>query len=197
MRWSPKSLKAPIQIHCFWPELHCNRQNRDHHTCSGVILRPWQRAANASIEISVLEELKMKCHYVSTEKVMSKTGDTSGVKCRTLKIRVLWRQQDTIWGSALNWKLSTFFSLSTDSEGGLELAFTSLIFLQQLNAIVAVEFDSTPVAMVADQQGALLQAALTVSLSGDSKLIDVLGQVLFDCGTLRLWPGALQDAALS
>ena len=51
---------------------------------------------------------------------------------------------------------------------------------------MAVEFDSTPVAMVADQQGALLQAALTVSLSGDSKLIDVLGQVLFDCGTLRL-----------
>lgn len=62
---------------------------------------------------------------------------------------------------------------------------------------MAVELDGSPVAVVADQQGALLQAALTVSLGGDSKLGDVLGQVLLDRGALRLRPGTLQDASLS
>lgn len=51
---------------------------------------------------------------------------------------------------------------------------------------MAVELDGSPVAVIVDQQGALLQAALTVSLGGNAKLIDVLGQVLLDCSTLSL-----------
>lgn len=88
------------------------------------------------------------------------------------------------------------FPLSADSEG-LGLTFTPLVFLQQLNAIVAVELDGSPVAVVADQQRALLQAAFAVGLCGDSELGDVLGQVLLYSRTLRLRPGALQDASLS
>lgn len=75
--------------------------------------------------------------------------------------------------------------LSADGER-LGLAFTPLVFLQQLNAVVAVELDRSPVAVVADQQGALLQAALTVGLGGDPELGDVLGQVLLDCRALGL-----------
>lgn len=77
------------------------------------------------------------------------------------------------------------FTLSADSEGQ-RLTLAPLVFLQQLDAVVAIELDCSPVAVVADQQGALLQAALTVGLGGDSELRDVLGQVLLNCRTLRL-----------
>lgn len=86
--------------------------------------------------------------------------------------------------------------LSADCERqGLTL--TPLVFLQKLNAVVAVELDGSPVAVVTDQQRALLQAAFTVGLGGDSELGDVLGQVLFDCRALRLRPGTLQNPSLS
>ncbi|TNN62779.1 hypothetical protein EYF80_027005 [Liparis tanakae] len=67
----------------------------------------------------------------------------------------------------------------------------------QLDAVVAVELDGSPVAVVGDQQGALLQAALAVGLGGNAELGDVLVQVLLHRRTLRLRPGPLQDAALS
>ncbi|KAG7241268.1 hypothetical protein INR49_025786, partial [Caranx melampygus] len=65
----------------------------------------------------------------------------------------------------------------TDSER-LRFTFTPLVLLQQLNAVVAVELDGSPVTVVADQQGALLQAALTVSFGGDSELGDISSQPL-------------------
>ena len=111
-------------------------------------------------------------------------------------------QQGTIWEPALIScttpppTLQPLPPPSADDEG-LRLVFTPLVFLQQLNAIVTVELDGSPVTLVADQQGALLQAALAVGLRGDSELRDVLGQVLLDCCALRLWPGTLQDASLS
>lgn len=86
--------------------------------------------------------------------------------------------------------------LSADSEGQ-GLIFTPLVLLEQLNAVVAVELNSPPVSVVADQQGALLQTALTVCLSRDSEFSDVLGQVLLNRRPLRLRPGSLQDASLS
>lgn len=75
--------------------------------------------------------------------------------------------------------------LSADSEG-LWVIFTPLVLLQQLNAVVAVELDGSPVAVVADQQGALLQAALAVGFGGDSELGNVSSQVLLNGRTLRL-----------
>lgn len=129
----------------------------------------------------------------------------SRVKFRTVlsKISAFPGQRGTIWESALiscfRRPLPLFLPpspLSADSEG-LRLTLTPLVLLQQLNAVVAVELDGPPVAVVADQQGALLQAALAVGLGGDSELCDVSGQVLLDRRTLRLWPGALQDASLS
>ena len=86
------------------------------------------------------------------------------------------------------------FSADGERQG---LTLTPLVFLQKLNPVVAVELDGSPVAVVADQQRALLQAAFTVGLGGDSELGDVLGQVLFDCRTLRLRPGTLQNPSLS
>lgn len=77
------------------------------------------------------------------------------------------------------------FPLSADSQG-LGLTFTPLVFLKQLNAVVAVELDGSPVAVVADQQRALLKAALTVGFGRDSELCDVSGQVLLDCCPLCL-----------
>lgn len=62
---------------------------------------------------------------------------------------------------------------------------------------MAVKLDGSPVAVVVDQQGALLQAALTVGLGGNSELSDVSRQVFLHCCTLRLGPGTLQDAPLS
>lgn len=86
--------------------------------------------------------------------------------------------------------------ISADREG-LGFVFTPLVLLQQLNAVVAVELDGSPVAVVADQQRALLQAALAVRFGGHSEFGDVLGQVLFDGRPLRLRPGTLQDTSLS
>lgn len=60
---------------------------------------------------------------------------------------------------------------------------------------MAVEFDGPPVAVVADQQGALLQAALAVGLGRHPELIDVLVQVLLHGRPLCLGPGALQDTS--
>lgn len=40
---------------------------------------------------------------------------------------------------------------------------------------MAVELDGSPVAVVADQKGALLQATLAVCFCWDSELVDVLG----------------------
>lgn len=90
-----------------------------------------------------------------------------------------------LWSAALNDTPYWLSSLSADSER-LGFTFTPLVFLQQLNAVVAVELDGSPVTVVADQQGALLKAALAVGLGRDSKLVDVLGQVLLDCCTLCL-----------
>lgn len=75
--------------------------------------------------------------------------------------------------------------LSADSEG-LQLVFTPLVFLEQLNAVVAVELNGSPVAVVVDQQRTLLQAALAVRFGGDAELCDVLGKVLLNCCSLRL-----------
>lgn len=61
---------------------------------------------------------------------------------------------------------------------------------------MAVELNGAPVAVVADQQGALLQAALAVGLGRHPELVDVLGQVLLYGRSLRLRPGPLQDASL-
>lgn len=74
---------------------------------------------------------------------------------------------------------------SADSEGQ-GVAVAPLVFLQQLDAVVAVELDGSPVAVVADQQRALLQATLAVCLGGDPELGDVSGQVLLDRRALRL-----------
>lgn len=62
---------------------------------------------------------------------------------------------------------------------------------------MAVELDGSPVAVVADQQGALLQAPLAVGLGGHTELVDVLGQVLLHRRPLRLGPGPLQDTSLA
>lgn len=86
--------------------------------------------------------------------------------------------------------------LSADGER-LRFAVPLLVLLQQLNAVVAIEFDGTPVTLVADQQGALLQAALTVSLGWNTQLGDVLSQVFLNCCTLCLRPGTLQNTSLS
>jgi len=54
---------------------------------------------------------------------------------------------------------------------------TVLAFLEQLYTVVAVEFNSPPVPVVSDQQGAELQAALTVRFGGHTQLHNVLHQV--------------------
>lgn len=86
--------------------------------------------------------------------------------------------------------------ISADCEG-LGFVFTPLVFLKQLNAVVAVELNGSPVAVVADQQRTLLQAALAVRFGGYSEFGDVLGQVLLNRCPLRLRPGTLQDTSLS
>lgn len=68
----------------------------------------------------------------------------------------------------------------------LQLVFAPLIFFEQLNAVVTVELDGSPVTVVVDQQGALLQAALTVCFGRDTELCDILGKVLLDCCSFRL-----------
>lgn len=78
-----------------------------------------------------------------------------------------------------------FVPLSADREG-LGLTFTPLVFLEQLNSVVAVELDGSPVTVVADQQRALLQAALAVGFGRDSELSNVAGQVFLNCCPLRL-----------
>lgn len=91
--------------------------------------------------------------------------------------------------------LSSLLLFSAHDEGQ-RLAFTPLILLQQLNAIVAVKLNGPPVPLVANQQRTLLQAALAVGLGGHAELVDVLGQVLLHCRALCLRPGTLQNATL-
>ncbi len=52
-------------------------------------------------------------------------------------------------------------------------AFPPPLLLQQLDAVVDVKLDSPPVSLVAHQQRAEFEAALTVSLSRDSQLHEV------------------------
>lgn len=61
-----------------------------------------------------------------------------------------------------------------------------LVLLEQLDAVVTVEFDGPPVAPVGDQQRAALKAALAVGLGGHAQLGDVGGQVLLHGGALRV-----------
>lgn len=75
--------------------------------------------------------------------------------------------------------------LSADGERR-QLTFTPLVFLKQLNAVVTIEFNGSPITVVVDQQGALLQAALAVSFGRHSELSDVSGQVLLYGCPLRL-----------
>lgn len=106
-------------------------------------------------------------------------------RTRPLKTSAVPGQQGAIRESAMIMDMRHPQPLSTHDEG-LRLVFTPLVFLQQLNAVVAVELDGSPVTMVVDQQGALLQAALTVGLGRNAELCDVSGQVFLDCRTLRL-----------
>ena len=62
---------------------------------------------------------------------------------------------------------------------------------------MAVELDGTPVPLVADQQGALLQTALAVRLGWHTQLGDVARQVLLHCGALGLRPRPLQHPSLT
>ncbi len=79
--------------------------------------------------------------------------------------------------------------------GGLASVSASL-FLQELDAVVAVELDGSPVALVADEQRAELQASLTVRLRRNTQLHDVPLQVRLHRHSLRLRPRPLQHAAL-
>lgn len=76
-----------------------------------------------------------------------------------------------------------YLALSADRQR-LGRPFSSLDLLQQLNAVVAVELDGSPVAVVVDQERAVLQAALTVGFGRNSELRDVLVQMLLHRCTL-------------
>lgn len=84
---------------------------------------------------------------------------------------------------------------SADGQGGRALSL--LCFFQQLDAVVAVELDGSPVSAVGDQEWTLLQTALAVCFSGDAQLHDVPHQVGLHRGPLCLGPRTLQDAALA
>lgn len=81
----------------------------------------------------------------------------------------------------------------TDSGSALPPA----LLLQELDAVVDVKLDGPPISLVAHQQGAKFQTALTVSLGWHSQLNEVPLEVSFHSDTLRLWPGTLQYATLS
>lgn len=57
-----------------------------------------------------------------------------------------------------------------DGGGG---AFSPPLLLQQLDAVVHIKLDGSPVPLVANQQGAQFQAAFTVRFGGDAQLQEV------------------------
>lgn len=88
---------------------------------------------------------------------------------------------------------NSVFALA-DGGGG---AFPPPLLLQQLDAVVDVELDGSPVSLVAHQQGAQFQAAFAVCLCRDAQIQEVPLQVSLHRDALRLRPGPLQHAALS
>jgi len=62
--------------------------------------------------------------------------------------------------------------------------FSPPLLLQQLDAVVNVELDRPPVSLVAHQQRAEFEAALTVRFRRDSQLYEVPLQVSLHCYTL-------------
>lgn len=75
--------------------------------------------------------------------------------------------------------------------------FSPPLLLQQLDPVVDIKLDGSPVSLVAHQQGAEFQAAFTVRLRGDTQVQEVLLEVRLHSYALRLGPGSLQDAAFS
>lgn len=70
----------------------------------------------------------------------------------------------------------------TDSGSALPPA----LLLQELDAVVDVKLDGSPISLVAHQQGAKFQTALTVSLGWHSQLHEVPLEVSLHSDTLRL-----------
>lgn len=70
----------------------------------------------------------------------------------------------------------------TDSSSTLPPA----LLLQELDAVVDVKLDGPPISLVAHQQGAKFQTALTVSLGWYSQLNEVPLEVSLHSDTLRL-----------
>lgn len=95
----------------------------------------------------------------------------------------------TVYVPCQYYHLDPPLTASADGHGGRTLSL--LGFLQQLDTIVTVEFNSPPISSVRHQQGAELQTAFAVGFGGHAQLHNVTHQVGLHGRPLCLRPGPL------
>lgn len=83
----------------------------------------------------------------------------------------------------LHYGMSLLLRFSLADRGS---TFPSALLLQELDAVVDVKLDGPPVSLVAHQQGAKFETALTVRLCRHSQLHEVSLEVSLHCNSLRL-----------